>query len=196
MIPAEIDYEAKIIIPTRELYQELSTQAGELFSQAKHAALELHTKISELSMELYNHPIETTARWQAAATDKGNELYTLFNTKLIPEAKADYQYLVNITIDYGSQFRAAIQVFLDNPEAVTVKAFTLLNLGLMEFLNQSLHVSSTALNEITTKADKIITLLLDRPLQTIENIYYDSLSLLLNSYFDMVSSLINSFPKL
>lgn len=187
-----INYEAKIFAPTKELYQQLSQKANELFEHAITSTSDLHTKISETSLEFYNHPSETTLRWKAELTEKSNELYSFVNSDVIPAAKADYQQLISVATDYGIQASESIQFFIDHPKLVTVETFNTLNQNLIQFFDSSMGVSAQVLNNIGSQANEIIEFLTMDPLQGIENFYYDSLSLLLNSYFDMVSSLLLS----
>lgn len=189
-----LDYDAKIFAPTKELYQQLSQQATEVYDQVAISANELHVKIAETSLEFYEHPSETASRWQAELTDKSNELYAFVNNEVIPVAKADYQLLVSVATDYGVQTRDSVQFFIDNPRLVTVDAFTAMNQSLMQFFEASVDISAQALENIGAQANEIIGFLSDDPLQGIENLYYDSLSLLLNGYFDMVSSVLVSAP--
>ncbi|MCF7969616.1 MAG: hypothetical protein K9L22_00430 [Methylococcaceae bacterium] len=184
----DLDYQAKIIAPSKQLYAQLSEQANELLAQAKESALELHAKVAETSLGFYEHPVETATRWQAEATEKGNQLYATFNDNILPAVKADYEQLIVTLVDYGLQSRQSFQVFLDNPEQMTVEAFTAFNQSLSAFIEHSLKVSSLMLNELSSKASEIISLLIEQPMETIEAFYYQSLTTLLNSYFDIVSS--------
>ncbi len=192
MKPTDIDYQVKIITPTQQLYQKLNVQAGDLFEQAKESALELHTKVAQAGLEFYNHPTETAARWQAEASEKGSELYARFNNDMLPALKSDYQLLISNTKDYSTQAQEALQFFIDNPEKVTVEAFTAFNQALMAFINKTMNVSELLLDEITNQVNEIISLLIAQPMQTMEDIYYDSLTALLNGYFQLVSSLLTS----
>jgi len=184
----DLDYQAKIIAPTKQLYAQLSEQANELLTQAKESALELHAQVSETGLEFYEHPVETATRWQSEATEKGNQLYATFNDNILPAAKADYDQLIVTLVDYGLQSRQSFQVFLDNPEQITVEAFTALNQSLSLYIDNSLNASSLILNALSSKADEIISLLIEQPMETMEAFYYQSLTNLLNSYFDIVSS--------
>ncbi len=184
----DLDYQAKIITPTKQLFDQISEQANELLVQAKESALELHAKVSESGLELYEHPVETATRWQAEATEKSNQLYATFNDNILPAVKADYDQLVVNLVDYGLQSRQSFQVFLDNPEQITVEAFTALNQSLSTYIDNSLNVSALILNDLSSKADEIISLLIEQPMETMETFYYQSLTNLLNSYFDIVSS--------
>ncbi|OQK18438.1 hypothetical protein AU255_11655 [Methyloprofundus sedimenti] len=184
----DLNYQAKIIAPTKQLYAQLSKQANELLAQAKESVLELHAKVAETGLEFYEHPIDTATRWQAEATEKGNQLYADFNDNILPAVKADYDQLIVTMIDYGLQSRQAFQVFLDNPEQITVEAFTALNQSIMFYLNKTLDISLVALKGVSDKADEIISLLIKQPMETMEAFYYQSLTALLNSYFDIVSS--------
>lgn len=187
-----IDYQTKVIFPTQQLYQQLSSQASELFEQTKESALELHAKVAKSGLQLYEHPTETATLWKEQAIDKSNELYATFNNDIAPVVKADYQQLIGTLADYGLQSQQSFQIFLDNPEKVTVEAFTTLNNALITFFEKSLDVSALMLDTITTKAEEIINLLIQQPIQTMEDIYYQTLSALLNSYFDIISSLIST----
>lgn len=184
----DLDYQEKIIAPTKQLITQLSKQANELLAQAKESALELHDKIAEVGLEFYEHPVETATRWQAEATEKSNELYATFNDNILPAVKADYDQLIVTLVDYGLQSRQSLQVFLDNPEQITVEAFTALNQSLSTYIDNALNVSSLVLNDLSSKADEIISLLIEQPIETMETLYYQTLTNLLNSYFDIVSS--------
>ncbi|RLA18087.1 MAG: hypothetical protein DRQ62_14185 [Gammaproteobacteria bacterium] len=184
----DLDYQAKIITPTQQLFDQISEQANALLVQAKESALELHAKVSETGLELYEHPVETATRWQAEATEKGNQLYATFNDNILPAVKADYDQLIVTLVDYGLQSRQSFQVFLDNPEQITVEAFTALNQSLSTYIDKTLDVSSLILNDLSNKAGEIISLLIEQPMETMEAFYYQSLTNLLNSYFDIVSS--------
>ena len=184
----DLDYQAKIIAPTQQLFDQISEQANALLIQAKESALELHAKVSETGLELYEHPVETATRWQTEATEKGNQLYATFNDNILPAVKADYDQLIVTLVDYGLQSRQSFQVFLDNPEQITVEAFTALNQSLSTYIDKTLDVSSLILNDLSNKADEIISLLIEQPMETMEAFYYQSLTNLLNSYFDIVSS--------
>ncbi|MBE0471922.1 MAG: hypothetical protein IBX55_20740 [Methyloprofundus sp.] len=170
-----LDYQAKIIAPTQQLFEKISGQANELLAQAKQSALELHAKVADTGLEFYAHPTETATRWQAEAIEKGNQLYATFNDNILPAVKADYEQLIVTLVDYGVQSRQSFQVFLDNPEQITVEAFTAFNQGLMFYLNKTLDISLVALNELSDKADEIISLLIAQPLETMEAFYYQSL---------------------
>jgi hypothetical protein len=186
----DLDYQTKIITPTKQLFDQISEQANALLVQAKESALELHAKASESGLELYEHPVETATRWQAEATEKSNQLYATFNDSILPAVKADYDQLIMTLVDYGLQSRQSFQVFLDNPEQITVEAFTALNQLLSTYIDNSLNVSALILNDLSSKADEIISLLIEQPMETIETFYYQSLTNLLNSYFDIVSSVV------
>lgn len=181
----DLDYQEKIIAPTKQLITQLSEQANVLLAQAKESALELHDKVAEVGLEFYEHPVETATRWQAEATEKSNELYATFNDNILPAVKADYDQLIVTLVDYGLQSRQSLQVFLDNPEQITVEAFTALNQSLSTYIDNALNVSSLVLNDLSSKADEIISLLIEQPIETL---YYQTLTNLLNSYFDIVSS--------
>ncbi|NOQ13131.1 MAG: hypothetical protein GQ583_01445 [Methyloprofundus sp.] len=187
-----LDYEIKIFAPTKELYQQLSQQANELFEHAVISTQEVHAKIAETGLEFYNHPSQTASRWQTELSGKSDELYTFVNDNVIPAAKADYQHLISVATDYGVQARESIQFFIDNPKLVTVETFSRFNQGLIHFFDSSMNVSTQVLNDIGAQAGEIIDFLSNDPLQGIESLYYDSLSVLLNSYFDVVSSLLLS----
>lgn len=185
-----LDYHAKVVAPSKQLYEQLSTQADEFIAQAKESALELHARVAESSLEFYQHPTETATRWQAIAVDKGNEYYATLNNEIIPKLQADYQHLASNVADYGIQSRQSFQFFIDHPEKVTVEAFSSLNQALITFLDRSMDVSAMILDNLSAKATEIINLLIEQPIETMENIYYESLASLLNSYFEVVSSLI------
>lgn len=187
-----MNYEAKIITPTQQLYQELSLQAGELFEQIKISAIELHQQVAESGIELYNHPTETATRWQAQASAKADEAYAVFNSEIVPVVKADYQQLINNVTDLGSRTQTALQFFIDNPEKVTVEAFSSFNHALIAILDKSISISAEMLNIITAQANKIISLLVEHPIETMENLYYESLATLLNGYYDIVSTMLVS----
>jgi hypothetical protein len=73
-------------------------------------------------------------------------------------------------------------------EQITVEAFTALNQSLSTYIDNALNVSSLVLNDLSSKADEIISLLIEQPIETMETLYYQTLTNLLNSYFDIVSS--------
>ncbi|SHE23136.1 hypothetical protein [methanotrophic endosymbiont of Bathymodiolus puteoserpentis (Logatchev)] len=56
------------------------------------------------------------------------------------------------------------------------------------YIDNALNVSSLVLNDLSSKADEIISLLIEQPIETMETLYYQTLTNLLNSYFDIVSS--------
>lgn len=184
----DLDYQAKVIVPTKQLYAQISEQANQLLAQAQESALELQAKIAESGLEFYDHPVDTASRWQAEVTEKTNQLYVNFNDTILPAVKADYDQLLVTLVDYGMQSRQSLQAFWDNPEQMTVEAFTAVNQGFMFYLNKTLDISLIALNNLTSKADEIINLLIEQPMETMEAFYYQSLTTLLNSYFDIVSS--------
>ena len=188
MSSENLDYQEKIIAPTKQLYAQLNEQANELFEQAKESAIEIHAKVSEISLEFYDHPVETATRWQAEASEKSNQLYATFNDSILPAAKADYDQLIVTLVDYGLQSRQSFQTFLDNPEQITAEAFTAFNQSISTYINKTLDVSSLIMNDLSNKAGEIISLLIEQPMETMEAFYYQSLSNLLNSYFDIVSS--------
>ena len=185
-----LNYEEKILVPTKELYQQLSQQASALFEQMSTSTAELHASISETSLEFYNHPTETSLRWKSELSNKTNELYAYVNNDVIPAAKMDYQHLLNTATDYSLQTKNAIQFFIDNPKLLTQEAFTAINQSVILFLDQSKITFTQVIQDINSQANEIIQFLTDQPLQGIENIYYDSLAGLLNGYFEIVSSLL------
>ncbi|NOQ16550.1 MAG: hypothetical protein GQ581_05785 [Methyloprofundus sp.] len=66
---------------------------------------------------------------------------------------------------------------MGNPEKVTVEAFSNLNHALIAILDKSMTLSAGVLNTITEQADKIISLLVEQPIETMENLYYESLTI-------------------
>ena len=92
---------------------------------------------------------------------KGNKVYTTFNNEIVPTVITNYQQLLISMTDYSTQAQEALQFFLDNPNKVTVEAFTSLNQALIVFINQSFDASALVLNSISNKASEIINLLIE-----------------------------------
>jgi len=190
MNASNINYDEKIITPTKELYQLLSQQANELFERAAISGNELHASIANASTEFYNTPVETSLRWKSEIADKGNEFYTYLNTDIIPSAQADYQQFMSTASDYNTQAQDAIQFFIDHPKMVTLDTFNTLNHGINVFIDSSINLSAKTIDALNLQVMNIIDFLSNQPIQGLENLYYESLSLLLNSYFNVVSSLL------
>jgi len=190
MNASNINYDEKIITPTKELYQLLSQQANALFERAAISGNELHASIANATTEFYDAPVETSLRWKGEITDKGNEFYAHLNTDIIPSAQADYQQFVSVASDYSSQAQNAIQFFIDHPKMVTVDTFNTLNHGINVFIDSSISLSAKTIDALNLQVTNIIDFLSNQPIQGLENIYYESLALLLNSYFNIVSSLL------
>ncbi len=188
----DLDYQAKVIAPTQQLYIQLSEQASVLFTQVKESAIDFHAKVSEMGLEIYEQPVETATRWQTEAVEKSNQLYVIVNDNILPAIKDDYDKIMISITDYGLQSYQSFQMFLDNPEKITVEAFTEFNQSLSTYLDKALDVSSIILNNLTNKADEIINLLIEQPIEAMKDFYYQSLTNLLNSYFDIISSVLVS----
>jgi len=190
MNASNINYDEKIITPTKELYQHLSQQANELFERAAISGNELHASIASASTEFYNMPVETSLRWKSEIADKGNEFYTYLNTDIIPSAQADYQQFISTASDYNTQAQDAIQFFIDHPKMVTLDTFNMLNQSVNLFIDSSINISAKAIDSLSLQATHIIDFLSNQPIQGLENLYYETLALLLNSYFSVISSLL------
>ena len=187
-----IDYENKIVIPTQQLYQSLSVQTNQLFEQIKNTAIELHEQVAQAGLELYNHPSETAIRWQAQVSTKADEAYATFNSEILPTVTANYHQLINNAADLNSRAQDALQFFINNPEKVTMEAFSSLSQAITLIMDKSMNVSADMLSTLSTQADKIISLLLEQPIETMESIYYDSLTALLNGYYNTITAILTS----
>jgi len=187
-----LDYETKVSIPTQQLFQQLKAQANTLFENTKQSAIELHDQVAESSLALYEHPVETATRWQNFTVERSNQLYANVSNEIIPTVQTRYQDLIFSISDYGTRSRQALQPLLDNPEQVTLQAFTKLNHEVDILVSQVTTISTASLAQLSEQAEKIISLLLKQPIQAMEAFYYNSLTALLNGYFEIVSSLLVS----
>lgn len=181
-----LDLENKLILPTRELYANMSLQLNELYQQIKAVLIDWHTEMAATAKQWYAHPVETTSQWYAQAIDQGTQLYAQLNEVYLPKAEAVYEQSIAEATQWGRQAGEFWQAFYDQPQAAVA---TLVE-PVTNYANHALDVSEAYLLSIYSAMLELFDLLLEQPAQTLEAVYQNMLAGLLEVYYQLISSLL------
>ncbi|MBE0435050.1 MAG: hypothetical protein IBX56_04515 [Methylomicrobium sp.] len=181
-----LDLENKLILPTRELYANVSLQLNELYQHIKAVLIDWHGEMAATAKQFYAHPVETTSQWYAQAVDQGAQMYARLNEVYLPKAEAVYEQSLAEAAQLGRQAGEHWQAFYDHPQATVA---TLVE-PVTNYANHALEVSEAYLMSIYSAMLELFDLLLEQPSQTLEAVYQNALAGLLDGYYQLVSSLL------
>jgi len=205
----QLDIESKLIEPTSRLVAQLNAQLSSLYVETEAKLRDLHTEIATLSKQAYEQPVETFTALYDQSIEECNEVYVLFREDVLPKAEIACQQLAAKISDVGDKTLAFGQALLDDPQTTVAKSVDKIsvsfNTGLdasqaiIDTINVQLATWSSMALQITEEnalslyyaAGAILKLLLEQPWETVQALFYNTLSSLLDVYFQAVSSLIS-----
>ena len=180
-----IDIQSKIINPSLHLYQQTSEKIQTFYVDSINNLLEFHNKLSIFSKDVYSSPI----------TDIFNNFYDLikkYSVDLTTFLKIDinqnidfyYQkflFTVSEKLDY---FKFYFQENINNPKR------------LIDYTNNFLESITSQLKNYLTRISEelaeLSNLLSTQPVETLQAIYRNIMSVTADTYFEIISSLLIS----
>ncbi|MCK9397811.1 MAG: hypothetical protein M0Q44_19750 [Methylobacter sp.] len=211
----QLDLENKLILPTTQLYGQVSFQLNSLHQDIRSALIDAHGVVAAAAKRVYEHPVETLTAWYDQAAYTGTAFYAQAQTAVLPVYQ-NWQAKVSTGKEKTGQY---LQAFWDNPEQVTLAAFEPVTRYVATaseqserywqmFMDNPEQFMLTALAPITdymtshsADAEAILIssyyaladffrLLMAQPSATLQALSHNALSALLDVYFDVISSLL------
>jgi len=211
----QIDLENKLILPTAQLYNQVSFKVNALYQAIHNALIDAHSVVATAAKQVYEHPVETLTAWYEQTAYAGNALYGEVQASVLPVYQ-DWQVKVNAGKQATGQY---LQAFWENPEQVTLatiepltryvaavgvqsERYWQLLLDNPEQLLASVLAPVTGyLASLTQETEAVLissyyvlaelfSLLMRQPSVTLKALYHNTLSALLEAYFDIISSLL------
>lgn len=211
----QLDLENKLILPTTQLYGQVSFQLNALYQNIRSALTDAHNVVATAAKQVYAHPMETTAAWYDQAVYTGGALYAQIQAVVLPVYR-DWRVQLNRGKEATVQY---LQVFWDNPEQValaTVEPVTryvttaatqsgqywqMFIDNPEQFTISALAPVSAYLASLTEDAEAVLIssyyalaelfgLMAAQPSATLQALYHNALSALLDVYFNVISSLL------
>ncbi|MDD2802507.1 MAG: hypothetical protein PHE96_13720 [Methylococcales bacterium] len=205
----QLDIESKLIEPTSRLVAQLNAQLSSLYVETEAKLRELHMEIATLSKQAYEQPVETFTALYDQSVEECNEVYVLFREEVLPKAEVVCQQIAAKVSDAGDKTLAFGQALLDDPQATVVSSVDKISVSFNTGLDASQAIIDTISAQLTSwssiamqvteenalslyyAAGEILKLLLEQPWETVQALFYNTLSSLLDVYFQAVSSLIS-----
>lgn len=205
----QLDIESKLIEPTSRLVGQLNAQLSSLYVETESKLRELHIEIAALSKQAYEQPVETFTALYDQSIEECNEVYVLFREEVLPKAEVVCQQIAAKVSDAGDKTLAFGQALLDDPQATIASSVDKISVSFNTGLDASQAIIDTISAQLTAwssmamqvteenalslyyAAGEILKLLLEQPWETVQALFYNTLSSLLDVYFQAVSSLIS-----
>jgi hypothetical protein len=205
----QLDIESKLIEPTSRLVAQLNAQLNSLYVETEAKLRELHTEIAIISKQAYEQPVETFTALYDQSVEECNEVYVLFREEVLPKAEVVCQQIAAKVSDAGDKTLAFGQALLDDPQATVASSVDKISVSFNTGLDASQAIIDTISAQLTAwssmamqvteenalslyyAAGEILKLLLEQPWETVQALFYNTLSSLLDVYFQAVSSLIS-----
>lgn len=211
----QLDLENKLILPTTQLYDQVSFQLNTLYQDIRSVLIDAHSVAAAAAKQVYAHPAATLSAWYDQAVFTGGALYAQTQAAVLPIYR-DWQIQVNKSTEATSQYLQAFwdnpervtlatvepvtryvtsvatqsgqywHLFIDNPEQFAVAALAPITGYLASF---SKDAEVVLINSYYALAD-LFRLLMAQPSTTLQAVYHNTLSALLEVYFDVISSLL------
>lgn len=211
----QLDLENKLVLPTTQLYGQVSFQLKALYHDIRSVLTEAHSVVASAAKQVYEHPVETLTAWYDQAAYTGGTLYAQVQAVVLPIYQ-DWQVQMNAGKEKSGQY---LQAFWDSPEQVTLSTFEPVTRYVTTvaeqsgrywqmFLDNPEQFMTTALGPVTgylaslsEDAEAVLissyyaladlfSLLMAQPSATLQALYRNTLSALLDVYFDVISSLL------
>lgn len=209
----QFDLENKLIVPTTQLYKQISFQLNSLYQDICTALINAHTVIAAAGKQVYDQPVVTLTAWYEQAVAGSTALYATAQTTVLP-VYHDWQVKVNVGKEKTGQY---LQAFWENPEQVTLATLEPITRYISalshtsesywqdfikspeQFLLTAIAPISHNISALSDHAQAVIVsqyyalagvlkLLIAQPANTLQAFYYDSVSALLEVYANIVSS--------
>ncbi|TAN65940.1 MAG: hypothetical protein EPN17_15410 [Methylobacter sp.] len=211
----QLDLENKLILPTTQLYGQVSFQLNALYQDIRSVLIDAHSVVAAAAKQVYAHPVETLTAWYDQAAYTGGALYAQVQTAVLPVYR-DWQVQVNTGKEATGRY---LQAFWDNPEQVAAATFEPVTQYVTSVATQSgqywqmfidnpeqftasaLSPVSSYLASLSEDAEAVLissyyaladlfSVLMAQPSATLQALYRNTLSALLDVYFDVISSLL------
>ncbi len=211
----QIDLENKLILPTAQLYNQVSFKVNALYQAIHNNLIDVHSRVATAAKQVYEHPVETLTALYEQTAYAGNTLYVEVQASALPVYQ-NWQVKVNSGKEATGQY---LQAFWDNPDQValaTIEPLTryvtavgvqserywqLLLDNPEQLLTSALAPATGYLASLTQETEAVLissyyvlaelfSLLMKQPSVTLQALYHNTLSALLEAYFDIISSLL------
>ncbi|MDD5275895.1 MAG: hypothetical protein PHR16_07405 [Methylovulum sp.] len=211
----QLDLENKLILPTRQLYNQVSWQLKTLYQAIRDLLIDVHSTVATLARQVYDQPVPTLTAWYEQAAQAGSIYYAQTEAVLMP-VYHDWQIKLSAGTEKTGQYLQALwdnpkqvatttlepvtqyvvtaagqsaqylQQLLDDPELFVANALAPLSNYLSVF---SEAAQATLLSSYYALAE-LSSQLIGQPSATLQAVYHNTLSALLEVYFEVISSLL------
>ncbi len=187
-----LEIEGKLLIPTKILFETLVTHVqsylAQSYLQLRYNLIELHNTVAMLARTWYKNPIGISRQWFEQGILYTKQLHATFRNQWFPQMEDYYAGITAKTENLTAQLVEQVNYAVENPDQITAE--------FIESLNQELAELGTAtneiLNELQVTGTRLIRLLLEKPMETLETGTMELLNALLDNYFALVSHILIS----
>lgn len=211
----QLDLENKLILPTTQLYKQVSFQLNTLYQAIRNTLIDAHGVVASAAKQVYDQPLPTLSAWYEQAAQTGGVFYAETQAVLMPIYQ-EWRGKISMGTEKAGQY---LQAFWDNPEQVTVETMAPVAQYVTtaaaqsgqqwqqflenpeQFMAAALAPISNNLSSFTDATEaalissyyalaELSDLLMAQPSATVQALYHNTLSALLDIYFELVSSLL------
>lgn len=211
----QLDLENKLVLPSHQLYGQMSFQVKALYQDIHDLLISAHEVIALTAKHAYENPVTTFTAWYDQATQFSTNSYAQVHSTLLPLFQ-DWQGQFTVAKQEAGQY---FQAFRENPEQVAQATFepvTRLALAVTEqseqhwhlflqspeqFISDLLAPISSFVKTFSADAEAnlissyyalagVVDMLLAQPVVALRAMYSNTLSVLLDVYFDIISSML------
>ena len=183
----QLDLDSKLIQPSQQVVAQLNAQIRALYIDIREQLLAFHADIAAAAKQVYEQPLPTMSAWYDQAVKSSQEFYALFQNEMVPSVTVTYQQVVADVTDAGLQAIQYGNTFWQDPEAQVTALYEQLS----TLLNSGLNVTEATLANLYDAMGDLLGLLLEQPGNTVQALYYNTMSALLDLYFSIVTTLLD-----
>lgn len=186
MSSEQIDLEAKVYLPTQQLFQHLQIDLAEAYLSIRQQAIEVHNLVAAGGRQWYQQPVDTTALWCRQLTQYGREVYATARDEWFPVVESTYQNWEIKIVDFSHLVREDLKSAVENPQLIATQAISAVRESVMEFK----QVSWVMVQDIQSKTVEMTIQLIDHPAQALQRASMDMLNDAVNVYHHGISLLL------
>ncbi len=183
----QLDLDSKLIQPSQQVVAQLNAQIRALYIDIREQLLAFPADIAAAAKQVYEQPLPTMSVWYDQAVKSSQEFYALFQNEMVPSVTVTYQQVVADVTDAGLQAIQYGNTFWQDPEAQVTALYEQLS----TLLNSGLNVTEATLANLYDAMGDLLGLLLEQPGNTVQALYYNTMSALLDLYFSIVTTLLD-----
>lgn len=183
-----LDWENKAYVPTQQLIGVVKQEVVEYSEAIKSYWIHVHGRVAELSIEWYEHPVETTQRWSSQGFEFLANEYEQITLTWVPQIVAEF-HAISATLNHGlNKTRQTLDYVSENPREVIAATTD----SVVASLNEVETISGEVIIAFRQQVADVIELLLRQPVETLESAYLEALNALLETYFQLTTLLLQN----